>query len=133
MVLGVYIPLLLILFICICACVVVLYATRSEKVKEKLKDRIELYDKDSSNTKERTATDFVDSIQSTVSETLIIQCEKSNIETPSKLKCCGFESYKDWEGNTYLSTQSKKVPESCCKHDDIDDPNACQVRMHPDP
>ena len=109
-------------------CTVEIFNLFPWQVREKLQERIDLYDKDSSGTKERAATDFVDSLQETVRPFWTVEIIESLMrQTVFQMKCCGFKSYKDWEDNPYLSTQGKKVPESCCKHDDIDDPNACQV------
>jgi len=46
----------------------------------------------------------------------------------SSLRCCGAESFTDWEDSPWVLAQEKaKVPPSCCKSPSRD----CGVRLHP--
>jgi len=45
-----------------------------------------------------------------------------------KFKCCGFDSWRDWEKSDFY-TNNRFVPKSCCKPD----AQGCPVKNNPDP
>eukprot|EP00095_Tigriopus_kingsejongensis_P002024 maker-scaffold1627_size33010-snap-gene-0.10 protein:Tk02024 transcript:maker-scaffold1627_size33010-snap-gene-0.10-mRNA-1 annotation:"tetraspanin-18" len=105
--LGIYFTLLLTMFIVLIVGAVIGYSQSLDELKKPLISSTTKYDADSDNKKISTLTKAWNRVQ-------------------TDFKCCGVDSYQDWNGNRYLEGKGVEVPTSCCARDGISNQDDCQ-------